>query len=310
MEKEKRGLEVDSKNIKILVADDEPSILSGVKAVLLSEGYDVLTAKNGKEAVEIFKKESPDLVILDVSMPHLSGFEVLDRIKKYFGERYIPVIFLTVSVKIDDKLRALHGGAVDYLTKPASPEELLARIRNFIEIKEKHDGLKKAATYDWMTGALNKAHFVKKAKEELEKAVRNKTPLSFIFMDIDRFKKINDEIGHLAGDKVISEFANRLKKLIRRIDLIGRFGGDEFMLMLPHKGKKEALIVADRLIRDIKTKTIIFEKHKIPLSASMGIISLKTDKKIDISSLIKLADEALYEAKAKGGNCHVIKTLL
>ncbi|MCK4463822.1 MAG: diguanylate cyclase, partial [Candidatus Omnitrophica bacterium] len=246
----------------------------------------------------------------DVSMPYLSGFQVLDKIKKYFGERYTPIIFLTVSIKIDDKLRAFHGGAVDYLTKPVSPEELLARIKNFIEIKDRHDGLKQAATYDWMTGVLNKAHFIEKAKEELEKALRNKTPLSFIFMDIDHFKKINDEIGHLAGDTVISEFANRLKHAIRKIDLIGRFGGDEFMLMLPHKGKKEALTVAARLGKNIKKKTVIFEKNKMHVTASMGIVSVKTDKKININALIRLADEALYEAKAKGGNRHILKTLL
>ncbi len=299
-----------TKKIKILIADDEPSILSGVRDILLSEDYSVVTARNGKEAVEVFKKESPDLVILDVSMPYLSGFQVLDKIKKYFGERYTPVIFLTVSIKIDDKLRAFHGGAVDYLTKPVSPEELLARSKTFLEIKDRYDRLKQAATYDWMTGALNKAHFIEKAKEELEKALRNKTPLSFIFMDIDHFKKINDEIGHLAGDTVISEFANRLKRAIRKIDLIGRFGGDEFMLMLPHKGKKEALTVATRLGKNIKKRTIIFEKNKMHVTASMGIVSIKTDKKININALIKLADEALYEAKAKGGNRHVLKLLL
>lgn len=299
-----------AKKIKILIADDEPSILNGVKDILLSEDYRVVTAKNGKEAVEVFKKESPDLVVLDVAMPYLTGFQVLDKVKKYFGERYTPVIFLTVSIKIDDKLRAFHGGAVDYLTKPVSPEELLARIKTFIEIKDKHDGLKQAATYDWMTGTLNKAHFIEKAKEELEKALRNKTALSFIFMDIDHFKKINDEIGHLAGDTVISEFAKRLKRAIRKVDLIGRFGGDEFMLMLPHKGKKEALTVATRLEKNIRKKVIIFEKNRMRVTASMGIVSIKTDKKISIIALIRLADEALYEAKAKGGNRHVLKTLL
>jgi len=300
---------MEAKKIRILAADDDPDILKAVKNILLSEGYQVITARNGREAVEIFKKESPDLVILDVNMPYLSGFRVLDKIKKYFGERYIPVIFLTVSVEIDDKLRALHGGAVDYLTKPPHLTELLARIKNFIEIKEKHDVLKQAATYDWMSGAMNRAHFIEKAKDELKKALRNKTPLSFIFMDIDHFKKINDEIGHLAGDAAITEFAGRIKKAIRNIDLLGRFGGDEFMLMMPHKGKKEALIVAERLINNTKRKAVVFEKKKIDITASMGIVSLKTDREIKMPTLIKLADEALYQAKAKGGNCCVCNEL-
>jgi len=300
---------MDEKKAKILIADDEVSIRDAIKAILLMDNYRVVIAKNGKEAVEVFKKESPDLVILDVSMPYLTGFQVLEKIKIYFGERYIPVLFLTVSVKMDDKLKALYGGAVDYLTKPASPEELLARIKNFLEIKKNHDKLKEAAVYDWMTGAMNKGHFLKKAREELEKAVRNKTPLSFIFMDIDHFKKINDEVGHLAGDSVIAEFGTRLKKQIRNIDLLGRFGGDEFMVMLPHKGKKEALVVAKRIEKAVRTKPIVFEKKKISVTTSQGVVSLETDKKVEMDQLIKLSDEALYEAKAKGGDCHVIKTV-
>ena len=295
---------------RILVADDEVSIRNALRAILLSEDYEVIVAKNGREAVEMFKKESPDLVILDVCMPYLTGFQVLDKIKKYLGERYIPVLFLTVSVKIDDKLKALYGGAVDYLTKPVAPDELLARIKNFLDIKRNHDTLREAAVYDWMTGALNKAHFVKKAKEELEKAVRNKTPLSFIFMDMDHFKKINDEVGHLAGDAVISEFGSRLKKAIRNIDILGRFGGDEFMIMLPHKGHKDAIVVAQRIEKLIRSKPIVFEKNKkIPVTTSQGIVSLETNEKVDIDMLIQLADEALYEAKAKGGNCYIIKTI-
>jgi len=298
-----------NEKIKILIADDEASIRDALKAILLSENYNLVIAKNGKEAVEVFKKESPDLVILDVQMPYYTGFQVLEKIRKIMGERYIPIIFLTVSVKIDDKLKALYGGAVDYLTKPVSPEEILARVKNFVEIKERHDKLKEAAVYDWMTGAMNKGHFIKEAAAELEKAVRNKTPLSFIFMDVDKFKKINDEIGHLAGDAVISEFGRRLKKLTRNIDLLGRFGGDEFMIMLPHKGKKDALTVAKRITEETKSKPIPFNSKSVHVTASLGIVSIETNKAISIEDLMRIADEALYEAKAKGGNCYIIKTV-
>lgn len=292
--------------IKILVCDDDSSILEVLKTILLSEGYEVVAAKNGMEAIEIFKKESPNLIILDVSMPGMTGFEVLDKIRTYFGERYIPVIFLTASIKIDDKLRALHGGAVDYLVKPVSPDELTARIKNFLELKEKHDKLKDEATFDWMTGTFNKGYFLKKAEEELEKSLRNNIPLTFILMDIDNFKEINDTLGHLAGDKVIREFAERLKRQTRKIDLIGRFGGDEFMVMLSHKRKEEALVAAERLQKAMK-KPIIFEKNKINTSISMGIIEVKDIKKVEMNYLLKRADEALYEAKSKGGNCYILR---
>jgi diguanylate cyclase (GGDEF)-like protein len=300
---------MDNSKTKILIADDESSIRDALKAILLSENYNVIIAKNGKEAIELFKRDSPDLVILDVCMPHMNGFEALEQLKKLLGERYLPILFLTVSNEIDAKLKALYGGAMDYLTKPVSPEELLARVKNFLEIKEKHDKLKEAAVYDWMTGAMNKGHFLKEAGDELEKALRNKTPISFIFMDIDHFKKINDEIGHLAGDFVITEFGCRLKKNIRKIDLLGRFGGDEFMIMLPNKGKKDALAVARRIEESIRKKKISFEKKNVTITTSQGIVSLETADKIALEDLVKLADEALYEAKAKGGDCHVVKAI-
>ena len=294
------------KKPKILACDDEPSILEALRTILLSEGYDVVTAKNGLEAVELFRSESPDLIILDVSMPGMSGFEVLDKIKVQFGEKYTPVIFLTASVKIDHKLKALHSGAVDYLIKPVGADELIARIKNFLELKEKHDKLKKEATFDWMTGTLNKAYFLQKGENELERAMRNRIPLIFMLMDIDHFKKINDTLGHLAGDNVIREFANRLKRLIRKIDLVGRFGGDEFMVMLLHKTERQARIVAERLMKAMK-KPIMFEKKKINVTFSMGIVAIKEVKKIDMKDPLALADAALYEAKSKGGNRYIVK---
>jgi diguanylate cyclase (GGDEF)-like protein len=293
------------KRAKILICDDERTIIEVLKTIL-SEHYDIITAERGGQAIELFKKELPDLIILDVSMPGMTGFEVLDKIKEYLGEKYIPVIFLTASIKVDDKLRALHGGAVDYLVKPVSPDELTARIQNFLDLKKKHDILKKEATFDWMTGTLNKGYFLRKANDELQKSLRNKVPLTFILIDIDNLKEINDTLGHLAGDKVICEFVERLKNFVRKIDIIGRFGGDEFMVMLSHKTGKEASVVADRLKKAMK-KPVIFKRNKISVTYSMGIVEVKESGTIDIKELFALSDRALYEAKLKGGNRYVIK---
>ena len=295
---------MEVKQNKILICDDEPSILESIKTELLSEGYQVVTASNGLEAVEQFKKESPDLVILDVSMPGMTGFDVLNAIRTTFLDKYMPVIFLTASIKIDDKLRALHSGAVDYLVKPVSHDELLARIKNFLSLKKKHEQLREEATFDWMTGTLNKVYFLRKAEEELDKAMRNKIPLTFILIDIDNFKAINDTLGHLAGDKVLRDFTDALKRFMRKIDIVGRFGGDEFMIMLSHKTSKDACIIAERL-KKIMKKPIIFDKNKISVSFSMGIVSIDHNKKYDIDSLFKEADKALYEAKSRGGNCYI-----
>lgn len=294
------------KKAKILACDDDEGALEAIKDILLAEGYDVVTANNGEEAIEAFKKESPDLIILDVSMPKMTGFEALDKIKPYFGERYTPVIFLTASIKIDHKLKALHSGAVDYLVKPVSPDELTARIRNFLELKEKQDILRKEATFDWMTGVLNKAYFLRQAGEELEKSLRNRVPLTFMLTDIDGLKKINDTFGHLAGDKLIREFAERLKHFVRKIDLIGRFGGDEFMIMLSHKSERQARVVVERLKKSM-TKPVIFESKKIGITFSTGIVCIRGDEATSVNILLKRADEVLYEAKSKGGNQYIIR---
>lgn len=290
-----------TKKAKILVCDDDRAIREALKDILLSEGYETVLAENGEDGVSVFKKEIPDLIILDVVMPGISGFEVLEKIKPNFGDRYVPIIFLTASVKMNDKVKALNGGAVDYLIKPVSAEELLARIKNFLEIKEKYDKLKREAAFDWMTGTLNKVYFLIKAKEELEKSLRNKIPLTFILIDIDGLKKINDTLGHLAGDKVIREFTARLKRVVRSIDIIGRFGGDEFMVMLSHKTASEGRIVLERLKKSMK-EPILFEGDKIHATCSMGVIEAQFGEKPDMNRLIMLADKALYEAKSNGGN--------
>ena len=156
-----------------------------------------------------------------------------------------------------------------------------------------------------MTGTLNKVHFLIRAQDELEKAARNKVPLVFILIDIDKFKAINDTLGHLAGDKVLCDFTDVLKRFMRKIDLVGRFGGDEFMIMLSHKTESEARIVIDRLRNALK-KPIIFEKNKINITFSAGIVSVKATKTLDINKLFNKSDKALYDAKAKGGDRCII----
>ena len=292
---------------KILVCDDEDSIREVLKTVLLAEGYKVVTASNGKDAVELFKKESPDLMLLDISMPGMTGFEVLDNVNTFLGkDNYVPVIFLTASITVDNKLRALHSGAVDYLIKPVAGDELIARIKNFLELKAKHDQLRDEATFDWMTGTLNKAYFLKEADKELEKSLRNKIALTFLLMDIDNFKKVNDTLGHLAGDKVIREFASRLKLVLRKFDLIGRFGGDEFMVMLPCQNGRQAVKIAERLKKAMQ-KPVFFEKNKIMTTCSIGIVEAG-GADVEVEHLLRTADKGLYEAKAKGGNCYVLGT--
>jgi two-component system, sensor histidine kinase ChiS len=291
---------------KILVVDDEPQILDGLKALLAADYYNVVTAKTGKEAVNAFRKESPDLVILDVVLPDFDGFEILKKIKKDMKDKYIPVIFLTASVDMESKVKAFHSGAVDYLTKPFSTAELLVRIESFLNIKKQHDMLKEDAIYDKMTGVLNKVHFMQRAGEEIRKGYIYRKILAFIIVDIDNFKQINDSFGHLAGDQVIVNVGARIKDVVRPTDVFGRFGGDEFTFLLPNTDAKGASVIAKRLISEIETHPVVYEKDKIKLSISIGIADTYKRNIQELEDLVKLADEALYKAKKEKGNSFAI----
>ncbi|MDD4202820.1 MAG: diguanylate cyclase [Candidatus Omnitrophica bacterium] len=295
------------KKARILIADDEPSLREIIKTILESENYYVHDVCCGQEAVDAFREGIFDLVILDVNMPDFSGFEVLNKIKPYFEGKYVPIIFLTVSTNIEDKLKALKGGAVDYLTKPVSHDELIARIDNFLVIKTKHDKLSKEVIYDNMTGVLNKDYFLKRVSEETEIANRNRTPVSLIFIDGDRFKNINDTKGHMAGDYVIKEIGQMLKNVIRDVDLIGRFGGDEFVILLPGKGKADLEIVCKRIQEFFQKKPIEYNGQKIPITLSQGAAYFGGKGEVNVNAIVRVADETLYTVKDNGGNGYVIR---
>lgn len=287
---------------KILIVDDEAILLHGLKSLLSAEDYEVVGAENGRSAVELFKKEEPDLVVLDVGLPDIDGFEVLERIMKFQKDKYIPVIFLTATVDMGAKIKAFHGGAVDYLTKPFSTAELLVRIENFLRIKKQHDMLKDESIHDKMTGVLNKVNFMKETDEELRRAFIYKKTAALIMADIDNFKHINDKYGHLAGDQVITELSSAIKRIIRPTDILGRFGGDEFVLLLPNTDAEGASFIAKRLIEEIGEKPVKYEKEELALSVSLGIADTKGRDIRETGTLVKLADKALYKAKKQKGN--------
>ena len=292
--------------VRILIADDEPSLRNIITTILEAANYSVCAVCCGEEALNAFKDEPFDLVMLDVNMPDMDGFEVLKRLKPMFEGKYIPVVFLTVSTEIEHKLKALKSGAVDYLVKPVSPDELVARVENFLALKKQHDLLLQSAVYDKMTGVLNKEYFSKRVEEEVSRAVRDNTNLSLIFIDGDKFKTINDTVGHMAGDKVIEDMGLMLRNIIRDVDLIGRFGGDEFVVLLPNKGKKDLEAVCKRIKKYTKDNVIVFEDKKIKFTVSQGATFFSGTNAIKANDLIYTADECLYAVKDQGGNDYCI----
>lgn len=288
---------------QILIVDDVPANLQILNVHLGDQGYDVIEAQSGQQALDILKKtpNDIDLILLDVMMPIMSGLDVLKEIKKNPQLENIPTILVTANADDDNVAEGLDLGAFDYIIKPYSLVVLLARVRSALREKERLDLLEKWATTDPLTGLMNRRHFFELADRELEQTRRSDRPLSFIMLDIDHFKHVNDQYGHLVGDSALIELAKLLKKQLRKVDFCGRYGGEEFILCLPDTPLIGALDVAERIrkaVLNIEIETP--DNQLVHFSISLGIAQNKQD--LSVESILKRADHALYEAKEAGRN--------
>lgn len=287
----------------ILIVDDIPANLQILNVHLSDEGYHVIESTNGQEALDILNQDPDaiDLILLDVMMPVMSGLEVLAEIKNNPLTDNIPIILITANADDDNVAEGLDMGAFDYIIKPYSLVVLLARVRTALREKERQDLLEKWATTDPLTGLMNRRHFFELADRELEQTRRSSRPLSFIMLDIDHFKQVNDNYGHLVGDAALIQLAELLKNQLRKVDFCGRYGGEEFVLCLPDTHTQGALEVAERIRKDVLTLEIDSLQNKtISMSISLGIAENKQDKGVE--DILKRADKALYEAKDAGRN--------
>jgi diguanylate cyclase (GGDEF)-like protein len=248
---------------KILVVDDVPVNVQLLTTYLTSVGYHVITARDGQEALTKVSASQPDLILLDVMMPKLNGFEVCERIKKDPVTRIIPVIMVTALNEIEDKIKATEAGADDFISKPFNKLELLTRVKSLLRIKQLHDELnakvreleqarerlRQLAITDGLTGLYNHRYFKEHLEQELNRARRHQLRVSVVMIDIDHFKKFNDTYGHPAGDFILRSIARLLKENIRKIDLAARYGGEEFCLVLVETNKKAAGVAAEKVRR-------------------------------------------------------------
>jgi len=279
---------------KILLVDDEASLRELLKARLESNGYTVLIAAGGEEALKIMSDQKPDLVLLDIMMPDMSGEEVMRRISASSGGGFIPVIFLTAR---DTKVKGLELGAVDYVQKPFNSDELLARVRAQLRIKELQDELTHLSITDSLTGCYNRRHAFAVLNMEMKRSRRYGTPLSCVMMDVNEFKMLNDTHGHDFGDYVLKGVAEILRKTVRDVDVVTRYGGDEFLLVLPNATAENARTLCARIAEAFSARQ--FKRGGIAkkVSVSSGVASVPDKRVKDAESLIKLADTALYESK-------------
>jgi len=286
-------------NVKntILIVDDIPLNVQ-VLVGLLKDKYEIKVATDGPRALELANLiPHPDLILLDIVMPNMDGYEVLRKLKETQGTKDIPVIFVTASASIEDEEKGLTLGAVDYITKPISAAIVKARVNTHIMIKLQRDELLYNATHDQLTGLNNRHVLSQEGKRTFSHAKRHGNKLSAIILDIDHFKHVNDEYGHLVGDKVLVNIAKILKQNMRTEDFTARFGGEEFIVILEDCNVIQAKEKAESLRKKIEN-TIT---DSIRITASFGVCELN-EKHYTFEALLKDADEALYRAKDNGRN--------
>ncbi|MBL7133561.1 MAG: diguanylate cyclase [Phycisphaerae bacterium] len=286
--------------MKVLIVDDSAHALAIAKARLTQEGLEVVCADSGQTGLEAAAREKPDLILLDIDMPGLSGFDVCRKLKADPQLRTIPVIFLTAVAGAEQKVRGLDLGATDYVTKPFDAFELRARVRAALRTKHLQDLLNEHAHVDPLTGLPNRRAIMECLQREWARIQRHGGLFSLIMADVDRFKHINDTYGHNVGDRVLQEVANAIAGRCRKVDLAGRYGGDEFAVVAPGGAAADVLPLAQRCGWAIEQIRINVVETVVTTTASLGVADSANVG--SVKDLIERADAALYSAKNAGGN--------
>jgi len=288
--------------LTILIADDDDSIREMLREVLEDAGYKTLVARNGRAAVALTREHKPDLALLDVSMPELDGLNACRMIKEDARTAHIPVFLVTAQSDTRSKIKGLNAGATDYITKPFDMNELLARLRGTLAEKSRHDQLSAQALTDSLTSLTNRRGLEQQLDQLLAYVQRHDEPLSVLMVDVDHFKAVNDTFGHDVGDIVLSALAHRALESVRSQDVVGRFGGEEFLIILPGAAYGAAIAAAERLRAHVANSGIAAPGELLDMTISVGVATVQPDEHIERNALIALADAALYTAKRTGRN--------
>jgi len=297
--KEKKGMGKNSeKNALVLIVDDNPLNIKFLQTLLTHQAYKVESAENGLQACRLSKKIVPDIILLDIMMPVMNGFEACKRLKEMPETKNIPIIFLTSKADTQDVLKGFQLGAVDYITKPFQYKVLLARISTHLKLKFARDILKKMAILDGLTQLYNHGYINKRLSQEISEAKRHSHPLSIFMFDLDHLKNINDTYGHNTGNDVFVKISTTLKKNMREEDIIGRYGGDEFLIVLPNTRRQAGYKVAEHVRKMICNLKWHHDGMKVTISG--GITAMQDEKNAE--ELIAKTDVLLYQAKRNGRN--------
>ncbi len=294
----------------VLVAEDDPLYRRALQHFLERKGYDVELVSDGLEALKnATSPQAARLLVLDWMMPGLSGPEVCRRLRATARDRYQYVLLLTAKTATADIVEGLEAGADDYLTKPFNVHEFFARIRvgeRLIKLHDRllaaQDALRFQATHDSLTGIWNRGALFDRLRAEVERAQRKGTPISIFLIDIDHFKQVNDEFGHPAGDAVLREIAQRLNAAVRGYDIVGRYGGEEFIVAAADLESERPGELAERLREAMSSSPVVAAAGEVAITASIGVATTASFLDYSLEKLIQSADAALYEAKRNGRN--------
>jgi diguanylate cyclase (GGDEF)-like protein len=299
--------------MRVLIADD--SLLSRrlLEETLRGWGYEVLVARDGAEAWEILSQpDAPSLAVLDWMMPGHTGPELCRLVRQRASEPYTYILLLTSRNEKDDVVEGMDSGADDYITKPFDKHELKVRLRagsRIVDLQEQlvraREALRQQATRDYLTQLWNRSSILDFLHRELARSEREGTPIGVVVADLDHFKGINDNYGHFAGDRALQESARRMQNSIRPYDAIGRYGGEEFLIVLPGADADSVLAQAERLRKALRLRPVQTSEANLNVTCSFGC-SAGIGGRVTAESLIRAADEALYLAKRSGRDCSVV----
>ena len=305
-----------STSTRILIVDDHEDNVEVIRARLEVRGYQIESAADGEEALARVRCSPPDLILLDVMMPRIDGMEVARRIKADESLPFIPIIMQTALDTVQHKVEGLDAGADDYVTKPINFAELEARVKSMLRIKLLQDELTRAnenlaranedllrmAVTDVLTGLHNRRNVEALLHDMFEHSVRLHEPLACAMFDLDHFKSVNDTHGHQAGDAVLQQLAGILKTSAREIDKVGRYGGEEFIVLLPGTVLDAAVTFAERTRQQVESHTFTFEGGSLRRTISCGVAAFPHPRIEHREALVKAADDALYVGKELGRN--------
>ncbi|WP_083749033.1 diguanylate cyclase [Pelomonas sp. KK5] len=287
---------------RLLLVDDQPVNIQALHQVFAAD-CQVLMATSGAQALALCRERQPDLLLLDVQMPGMDGFELCARLKADAALSHIAVIFVTSIDAPEQETRALEAGAADFISKPFNPAVVHARVRAQLTIKLQADLLREMAFVDGLTGVHNRRHFDARLLAEEQRARRGRSGLAVLLADVDYFKRYNDSYGHLAGDDCLRRVARAMKSCLHRpTDVIARYGGEEFGCLLPETDLAGALAVAGKMEQAVRGLAMVHEQSEVApvITISLGVAVLESGLRGEPGALVRLADEQLYAAKAAG----------